>query len=191
MKCPKCNTEFEGESCPNCQNAVESGKKPKKPIYKKWWFWVLVGGVAICVFGAFSGSEETPTPTETTQADDTANTVGTASNLLKYEEVSLSGIYDELEANALKAKSTYQDKYVVFDAEISSIDNDGKYIMIMGTKHNEYRTVICYIQEGHIDFLMNKKAGDIIRIIGQITDVGEFVGYEIEAIDIRDKVVKK
>lgn len=55
MKCNKCGTEFDGTFCPNCDTpatfTVSSDQKPKekKPLYKKWWFWVLlvliVGGV--------------------------------------------------------------------------------------------------------------------------------------------------
>lgn len=56
MKCYQCGTLFQGKFCPNCGapavadattvNAASSapiteGKK-KKPIYKKWWFWVIV-----------------------------------------------------------------------------------------------------------------------------------------------------
>ncbi len=59
MKCRNCNTEYEGGYCPNCGLKAETGqpqpaqyetkhyqnsnnKENKKPVYKKWWFWVLI-----------------------------------------------------------------------------------------------------------------------------------------------------
>lgn len=48
----------------------DTGEKVKKPIYKKWWFWVII---VLIVFGAFGGgskktaTEETAEPTEQTE----------------------------------------------------------------------------------------------------------------------------
>ncbi len=39
----------------------EKGEKVKKPIYKKWWFWVLI---AVLVFGGFGGSSSNKDKTE-------------------------------------------------------------------------------------------------------------------------------
>lgn len=53
MKCSQCGLEFEGESCPKCGNSVKVSKK--KPIYKRWWFIVLVIIAGILVIGKFLG----------------------------------------------------------------------------------------------------------------------------------------
>ena len=68
MNCNQCGTQFEGKFCPNCgaparaeTPAVEQAPvmpvasvKAKKPIYKKWWFWTVVGVVlASLVLGTF------------------------------------------------------------------------------------------------------------------------------------------
>lgn len=53
IKCPKCGTSYHkmNRSCPNC------GTNYKKPLYKQWWFWLVIG---ICLLCAASSSAETP-----------------------------------------------------------------------------------------------------------------------------------
>lgn len=63
-KCPSCGTKNQLKICPVCgaqmaQNAAccpQCGAKNKKPIYKRWYFWILL----VCiVFLAFGGIEKT------------------------------------------------------------------------------------------------------------------------------------
>ena len=56
MKCKKCGTEFEGNVCPECGT---SAKKPKKPIYKQWWLYVLVVIAVVVVAGVLSTRPKT------------------------------------------------------------------------------------------------------------------------------------
>lgn len=57
MKCTVCSTEYESNFCPNCgataspQTVLEppKKKKTKKPIYKRWWVWVIVVFVVLIV----------------------------------------------------------------------------------------------------------------------------------------------
>jgi len=77
MKCPKCGTESEAKFCENCgspmseadvssQNAPQQNvaaapvKAKKKPIYKKWWFWVIIAVVAIGIIGNLGGNNDSP-----------------------------------------------------------------------------------------------------------------------------------
>lgn len=78
MKCNQCGTQFEGKFCPNCgapaqaeTPAVEQAPvmpvasvKAKKPIYKKWWFWVIIAVVAIGIIGSINGGNESSTNTD-------------------------------------------------------------------------------------------------------------------------------
>lgn len=78
MKCNQCGTQFEGKFCPNCgapaqaeTPAVEQAPvmpvasvKAKKPIYKKWWFWVIIAVVAIGIIGSVNGGNESSTNTD-------------------------------------------------------------------------------------------------------------------------------
>ena len=78
MKCNQCGTQFEGKFCPNCgapaqaeTPAVEQAPvmpvasvKAKKPIYKKWWFWVIIAVVVIGIIGSVNGGNESSTNTD-------------------------------------------------------------------------------------------------------------------------------
>ncbi len=73
IKCKACSNDVasNAKNCPNC------GAKIKKPIYKKWWFWLIVV-IAVISIASASGSEEANTndkPVETQQSDEiNANT---------------------------------------------------------------------------------------------------------------------
>ena len=85
MTCKKCGAEYEGTSCPNgCTT-----QKQKKPIYKKWWFWLIIGIIVVSVISSgdsktetssgsapVSQNETSPAQVETTAAPDPFYHVG-------------------------------------------------------------------------------------------------------------------
>ena len=48
MICKNCGKEVDDKAviCVNCGYSL----KPKKPIFKKWWFWVIVVILFLCKF---------------------------------------------------------------------------------------------------------------------------------------------
>lgn len=77
MKCPQCGAQVDGDFCPYCGSANETNatkneetpkatptntsntkaEKPKKPIYKKWWFCVLVVIVVVNISNRLGGND--------------------------------------------------------------------------------------------------------------------------------------
>ena len=53
----------------------EESKKIKKPLYKKWWFWVIIGIVFLSIVGS-SSDDKTDTPNVENQTTTTSNIVG-------------------------------------------------------------------------------------------------------------------
>ena len=54
MNCKKCGKQIEDgfNNCPNCGESVAAKTKQKKPIFKKWWFWLIIAVVLIGIIGA-------------------------------------------------------------------------------------------------------------------------------------------
>lgn len=173
MKCKKCGQEVDKKAvvCTGC------GCKIKKPIFKKWWFWVLILGV-IVVAGSTSGGNETANNTEATQSE--------AAEIV-YEKVELQTMFDDLKNNAMKAEENYQKKYVEFVCKINSFDSDGSYISVepVGADEFNFTTATCYIKnDTQKEFLVEKNVGDSVTIKGKVKSIGEVLGYSIDINEV-------
>lgn len=177
--CPACgNAEINEKmkKCPNC------GANLSKPIYKKWWFWVLVViGVAIIAgAGSASGGEDTNGESTTSIVE---NNTAAENNTTKYTKYDLQQMLDELNENALKAEKNYNNAYIEVTGKIASFDSDGSYITIEPINANEwnFETVMCYIKnKDQLNLLLEKSKGDEVTIKGKIISVGEFLGYSLK-----------
>ena len=58
--------------------AKEKTEKVKKPIYKKWWFWVLIVLLVFGLFGSLGGGSDEEGATEPTQEEATEETTENA-----------------------------------------------------------------------------------------------------------------
>lgn len=189
MFCKKCGKEIDDKaaSCIHCGASVEN-KPVKKPIFKKWWFWVIIAVVVLVIIGSSGGSESGETPSG--GADSTQSEVDSPSKQeekINYEKVDLKTMMDDLDANALKAEKTYQDKYVEVVGKIVNFDSDGAYISIQPVDANEWSfdSVQCNIEnDAQRDFLLEKKTGDTVTIKGQIVSIGEVLGYSVEIAEV-------
>ncbi len=175
MKCKKCGNEVDNKAviCTNC------GCKMKKPIYKKPWFWALLVILIVAVIGS-SGDDESTIETN-------ENTVSNVTEEITYEFVDLQTMFDELDNNAMKAESNYQNKYVEFQCKICVFDSDGQYISVEPINASEwsFSSAMCYIKnDAQKSFLMGKNVGDSITIKGKIKSIGEVLGYSIDIKEV-------
>jgi len=171
MNCKNCGQEIDKKAvvCTGC------GCKIKKPFYKKWWFWLIVV-VVIAIAGSSSGGSDTSTNTTNKQAE-----------VITYEVVDLQAMFDELDGNAMKAESAYQDKYIEFQCKIANFDSDGRYIGVEPVNASEWNfiTAMCYIKDdAQKSFLIEKNVGDTITIKGQVKEIGEVLGYSIDIKEV-------
>lgn len=176
MNCKKCGQEVDKKAvvCPGC------GCKIKKPIYKKWWLWVIVAVVAI-IIGTSGGSNDSTTVSNT---DSTSN----AAEEITYEVVDLQTMFDELDENAMKAETNYQKKSIEFECKIKSFDSDGSYISVepVGADEWNFSSAMCYIKNNEQkNFLIEKNVGDTITIKGKVKSIGEVMGYSIDIAEVK------
>ena len=100
MKCPKCETEYQGDFCPNCNTPAQNSEisvpeNPRKKFYKKWWFWLII---AVLVIAIASGASQ-----EFKNDGETASTLATASSegSSKHDD---SSVVSELDEEAYKSE---------------------------------------------------------------------------------------
>ena len=141
-------------------------------MLKKWWFWLIVVGILIMIIGNSGGSNESVSKEE---------------KEIIYEVVDLQILLDDLESNAMKAESNYQKKYVEFTCKIVNFDSDGKYISVDPPYSSEWNLIstMCYIKnDAQKEFLIQKNIGDTITIKGQVTSIGEVLGYSVDIKEV-------
>lgn len=101
---------------------------------------------------------------------------------LDYVSVSVAQLVDDLDANALNAKDTYKGGYYRISGVVSTIDASGKYISLdpEGVMFN-FTSVRCDLNDDAArDYVRQISTGDYVTVCGQITDVGEVLGYSID-----------
>ena len=101
---------------------------------------------------------------------------------IDYTSVSVAQLVDDLDANAMNAKETYKGGYYRITGVVSNIDASGKYIDLdpEGVLYN-FTNVQCYLNdEAARDYVRQISTGDVVTLCGQITDVGEFMGYSVD-----------
>lgn len=162
----------------------------KKPIYKKWWFWLIIV-ILIGAIGSASGKGKTdPNNTASTNVESNAeagqNTVEATTEPVSYTVCDAATLIKELEGNALRASDTYKGKYVQIQGKLSNIDSSGKYISIEPNNDDFVITNIqCFVtNDAQKTVIAGLNIDDVITIKGQITDVGELMGYSLDIDEI-------
>ncbi|MDR1605257.1 MAG: hypothetical protein LBS10_10830 [Gracilibacteraceae bacterium] len=181
-KCGSCGAEIasSAKTCPQC------GAKNKQPIFKKWWFWVIV--VVVIVIGIASSMGGGNSPSTTTPSTDQSGGTTPAQEVPKPDPIVLDTdtLFDALEANALKASSTYKGQYVELTGKLSSIDSSGSYFSL-GSLVDEWSfdTVLCNITKNQQAIVAEFEKDQEVTVVGTITDVGEIMGYTIKVESIK------
>ena len=171
ITCKTCGKEIaaSAKTCPEC------GAKNKKPIYKKPWFWAVIIVIAI-VAGTSGGGEDT-----TTSSANSEKTATTAVQNIEYMECTVDEMMKLLNENALKAKNTYDKKYVAVTGRLSNIDSNGSYINLLPDDQWAFIGVQCYIKDkAQLEAVAELTVGDKITVKGKISDVGEVLGYSLK-----------
>lgn len=103
-----------------------------------------------------------------------------------YETVDIKDLLDDLDANALRAEQTYNGKRIEVSGKLNNIDSSGDYISIC--KFNDdwgFDSIHCSITDpSQLDFIAGINKGDAVTIRGEITSVGEILGYSMDIHEI-------
>ena len=150
------------ENIPIMQNDLQNAKKP---IFKKWWFWLIIVLAVLLIIGIAVG----------TSGKDTSKPSGSSTGIsstekaetIKISSVDLLAAYDD---NAVKADTDYKDKLLEVSGVVKNIDKDvlnDVYVTINDGGELSIIAVQCYFEdEDEITKTANLKAGDEVTIIG-------------------------
>jgi len=95
--------------------------------------------------------------------------------------VTAQKLIQDLEANALAASQTYKGKRVTVTGTLDNIDASGDYFTLRGTEEFSFTNVQVFIDDDLVKTVSGFKADQEVTVTGEITDVGEIMGYEIKA----------
>lgn len=168
-------TENTGSVDPKAQaKADKAYAKATRPWFKKKRF-ILLGSIAlVAIFSAASGggdSTNTPATAESSEAvTEEVAIVVTAQKMI-----------EDLEANALAASTTYEGKRVTVTGKVGNIDASGDYFSIEGTDEFSFTNVQIFINDDQVSTVSGYTAGQEVTVTGTVTEVGEILGYSIDA----------
>jgi RecJ-like exonuclease len=174
VNCKICGKEIakSAKVCPHC------GAKNKKPIYKRIWVWLL--GVIIVFGGLMScGSEDTSTNDTNSSYSESENA---EKETITYTSVVIGDMFDELKNNALSAEKKYNNLNVEFTGTLETIDSDGEYVSVIDLYDDSwgFDSIHCSIEnDEQLNVIMTKSKGDEVFVQGEITEVGEIMGYTL------------
>ena len=119
--------------------------------------------------------------------DDTSSTTEEVSTeAIEYTPYDIAKMESDLEDNAMVAEDTYNDAYVEVEGVLDNIDSDGSYFTITNPADEwDIIGIQCFFtDDSQKDVIKTKKTGDTIKVRGQITEVGEIMGYSLDVSEI-------
>lgn len=181
-KCKECGEEISSSAkkCPKC------GKDQRNFFMKHPVLYTILILIIIAVAGS-SGSDTTNTDVSSTSTGDTVTTTTTETpETIEYTAIDVDTLNDALENNAAAAKDTYNKKYLEITGRLSNIDSDLSYISIGSTTDEwDFMTIQCFIKDQATkDIVKTLSKDDTIVVRGQITEVGEVLGYTLNITEI-------
>lgn len=152
---------------------------------------IIFGVILTVANGGGGGSDGSTTASDSTSTSTSdTNSNGGASQAPASAEpaivVTSKEMIATLDANALKAKSTYKGKRVTVSGYVGNIDASGAYFSLDPAADSMILTGIqVQTDKKFLDQVSNFSKGQAVTVTGKISDVGEILGYTLEAETIK------
>jgi len=167
MKCTQCGAQVDGDFCPYCGAAPETktadnpleqpniatnntiGKvnNPKKPVHKKWWFWVVVAVIVIGIIGNLGGNNSQKVNIEKFEWENIALSEvlpeppsNKGSNLMNTEQYLSIDIHDV-------SKSDYKDYVDACRDKGFTVDLNETGDFYSASNKTGYKIMLCYYDD--------------------------------------------
>ena len=188
--CKSCGAKIakSAKTCPSC-GAKNKNRKKKLLIL------AVIALVVIVIIAAASGKDkDAPAPaaaanpaSATAKAANATDAADTTQAAPDYETVEIEKLFDELENNAYNAQQKWKNRYItITGGKVAAIDASGQYFSIE-SKLDDYwlKTVHVSIPREIRDEVMRSiSSGADVTVRGKISDVGELLGYTVDALEV-------
>jgi hypothetical protein len=172
-------SETSGSVDPKAQaKADKAYAKATRPWFKKKRFIALGAVVLLVVFNAATGGGGSEGGTTDTPAAAESAPAAVEEAAL---EVTAQKMIEDLEGNALNAAQTYEGKRVIVTGKVGNIDASGDYFSLEGTADFSLTFVQIYINDDQVATVSGYTKGQDVTVTGKVTNVGEIIGYSIDA----------
>ena len=146
----------------------------QRPWFKKKRFWALGVVVLVIAMQAGGGSSD---------SNNSATDTATEAPAEPAVEVTAKQLLADLEENPLGAKNTWDGKLVTITGIVDNIDASGDYFSLSAGELT-FIGVMVYIDDSFVDAVSAFKKGQEVTVTGTISDVGELMGYSVDAVSI-------
>jgi hypothetical protein len=153
--------------------ANNAPKDAQRPWFKKKRFWAI--GVVVLVIAMQAGGGSSDSDNSATDSATEAPVEATP--------VTAKQLLSELEDNPLSAKTNWDGKLVTITGIVDNIDASGDYFSLSGGELT-FIGVMVYIDDSFVDAVSAFKKGQEVTVTGTISDVGELMGYSVDAVSI-------
>lgn len=156
-------------------------------IYMFNFLFITAFIVTICsLTGCDTNTNSQQTEYSTYINDDvyTYNPQDTVEKEIVYEEISVTKLISDLNANVFAASQKYADKYLQITGKLEDIDSNGEYFWLVGDDEISIGDVKCDMEYSHVNDLLNYNIGDYVTVKIQITNIENtwFHGKTIEFV---------
>jgi hypothetical protein len=153
--------------------ANNAPKDAQRPWFKKKRFWAIGVVVLVIAMQAGGGSSD---------SDNSATDTATEAPV-EVTPVTAKQLLSELEENPLGAKTSWDGKLVTITGVVDNIDASGDYFSLSAGELT-FIGIMVYIDDSFVDAVSAFKKGQEVTVTGTISDVGELMGYSVDAVSI-------
>lgn len=135
----------------------------------------ILGGIIGAIFGGGNSQNSANVPTTNKKQVQQQSPP-------QYAEANIDFLLNDVKNNAAKANRDYKGKYVkIIGGTVSNIESNALYMNIRGSDPYDFIiNVQCYPKNDSVkNAIINLSKGQVVTVYGQITDVGEVMGYSL------------
>ena len=148
-----------------------------QPWFKKKRFWAI-GVIGIFLIMPLTGCSAS------TDSSDSSSDSASEAPAEPAVDVTAEKLISDLEGNALNAKTTWENKRVRITGIVYNIDASGDYFSLRGDDEFSFTNVTIDIDESLVGAVSAFTIGQKVTVTGTISDVGEIMGYSVDAESI-------